>query len=329
MEMVLRPDSTFRPFSLTLSNGATVTGIYHIPKRSLTAPVYLPLVVGIHGGSCFASHFDIDSKHTASNASTALGVPFVAFNRPNYKGTSSTLPVAAKTTYLQEDGNWMHYFIFPALWESFGRPNSCTAIVLLCHSLGVPCAIVAAALHSRDKAPAYPLAGSIFSGYGPVSGYIQPHLPDVQEVNFPLDIKKVFMGADPDLDLCEESVYEQSAYQNTGMPIDEVEDLRNVQEGWYSYCESYTADITCPLQLTMSTNDGAWKATRAGMIEYAQVFSRSERVDTSLILGPPHAIEWSKWASGWYVRSFGWSIEVTTSYAWKITQIERTAGKKV
>jgi hypothetical protein len=49
-------------------------------------------MVGMHGGSCTAHHYDVDSKHTASLASAALGIPFVAFNRLGYKDSATFLP---------------------------------------------------------------------------------------------------------------------------------------------------------------------------------------------------------------------------------------------
>jgi hypothetical protein len=146
-------DSKYKPFEITLSNGGRLTGISHVPPNTANAPPFFPLMVGIHGGTCTAHHYDVDSKHAASLASAALGIPFIAFNRPNYRDSATFLPLPEGTTYLQEEGKWEHKLIFPALWEDFGKPNGCTGIVAMCHSMAVPGAIVAGAIYSQDAVP--------------------------------------------------------------------------------------------------------------------------------------------------------------------------------
>jgi hypothetical protein len=155
----------FASFSLTLTNGATTTGIFHIPAVSPAPIDSLPLIIAIHGGTCTAYNFDINPSHTAYLASSALSIPFVAFNRPSYLDSTPT-PIPADSSFHRETGKWEHEFIFPALWENFGRPNGCSGIVLLCHSMAVPGVIVAASLWAKDASPKYPLAGLIFSGWG-------------------------------------------------------------------------------------------------------------------------------------------------------------------
>jgi hypothetical protein len=155
----------FTPFSLTLANGAITTGIFHIPTVSPTPTESLPLIIALHGGTCTAYNYDIDSSHTAYLASSSLSIPFVAFNRPYYLD-STPAPIPADSSFHRETGKWEHEFIFPALWEKFGRANGCTGIVLLCHSMAVPGAIVAASLWAREASHIYPLAGLIFSGWG-------------------------------------------------------------------------------------------------------------------------------------------------------------------
>ena len=58
--------------------------------------------MGIHGGGYKSAYFDADSKHTASIASQAFGVPFVAIDRPCYGGTTSILPITLDSSYPDE-----------------------------------------------------------------------------------------------------------------------------------------------------------------------------------------------------------------------------------
>ena len=138
-------ESKFSPFSLTLANGATITGISHIPLGISSSISVRPLIVGIHGGTCNAHNYDIDPSHTLSTISSALGVPFVAINRPSYLG-SSTLIIPEDSSFHRETGRWEHEYIFPSLWDKFGAPNGCNGVVLSCHSMAVPGAVVAASL---------------------------------------------------------------------------------------------------------------------------------------------------------------------------------------
>lgn len=70
------------PFNWSLSTGDFVTGLKSIPTNSRTLLQYKPLIVGLHGGGYKSGYFDADPKHTASIASEAFGVPFVAVDRP-------------------------------------------------------------------------------------------------------------------------------------------------------------------------------------------------------------------------------------------------------
>lgn len=166
MSFATNKSSRFTDFSLILANGATLTGIAHIPPRVDFRYESRPLLVGIHGGTCTAHHYDISPDYTASASSAATGVPFVAFNRPGYAGSTTLLPFPETTTYCQEDGRWGHEYILPALWKEFGVPNGCTGLVATCHSIAVLGGVVTGALYAKDPTPAYPLAGLILSGFG-------------------------------------------------------------------------------------------------------------------------------------------------------------------
>jgi hypothetical protein len=133
-------------FTLTLANGATLTGLSNLPTQAPATPKYRPLMVGLHGGSYSASYFDVNDKVTASITSNGLGVPWVAPDRPGYRTSTSFNPIPEGSSYCEMFASWLHRYILPVLWEEFGAPQGCTGLVLLCHSLGVTGGVIAAGM---------------------------------------------------------------------------------------------------------------------------------------------------------------------------------------
>jgi hypothetical protein len=106
------------------------------PTNLRTLLQYKPLIVGIHRGGYKSGYFDADPKHSASIASKAFGVPFVAIDRSCYGGTTSNLPIPLGSTYPDECAKQLHHHILPKAWAKVGIPNNCNSIVILGHSLG-------------------------------------------------------------------------------------------------------------------------------------------------------------------------------------------------
>lgn len=157
-----------QPFRLTLANNGTVTGAHSVPSPWSSPVQHRPLIIGLHGG-CYAHHyFDALPKFSASVASEAFGIPFIAIDRPSYGGTSCVLPIPEGSDSTQESAKLLHHSTLPRLWTEFGIPNGCNCIVLLSHSLGVMVSIAVAAMHAQDANPTYPLGGLIASGTGDV-----------------------------------------------------------------------------------------------------------------------------------------------------------------
>ena len=101
MSSITNHNTKFKPFSLTISNGAKISGIVYIPPAGSFISLHKPLLVGIHGGTCTCHNYDIDEAHTASTFAAATGMPFVAFNRPGYADSSTLLPLPPSTSYCQ------------------------------------------------------------------------------------------------------------------------------------------------------------------------------------------------------------------------------------
>lgn len=152
-------------FKLSLSNDAIVTGLVSLPDRDqVSGPSTLPLIVAVHGGTYSASYFFADDQHSALPVSSALGVPFLAINRPGYKDSTAILPFREDSTYFQEEGRHLHEEILPAIWKEYASRLGISSIILMTHSMGAFSAIVAAALNCDSNL--YPLAGLIISGIG-------------------------------------------------------------------------------------------------------------------------------------------------------------------
>ena len=217
-DMLTHKDSKFTPFAFDLVNGAKLTGIHHFPEPLDLTSDHLPLVIAIHGATCKANHYDIDRKHTASGASQALAIPFVAFNRPGYNGSSTILPLTEGSSYFEAEAEHLHRYVLPAIWNEFGKKLRASSIVLMCHSMSVPGAIIASGLHDKEGTPAYPLAGMIFSGFGctPRQGAVQefPENPadaPPGQIWFPDEFKEIFMGGAKHLQCCDTEVYKQKS----------------------------------------------------------------------------------------------------------------------
>ncbi|OTB12356.1 hypothetical protein K445DRAFT_321088 [Daldinia sp. EC12] len=306
------------PFVIPLSNSSKIAGIHSLPPPSASDLKFRPLVVGLHGGTYDCHYFDPDNKHSASRLSHALGVPFVSIDRPCYGGSSTLLPIPEGSTFDEQTGRWLHQFILPALWSTFGVPNDCNAIVILGHSLGAMGTIISAALHAQDKKPLYPLAGIIVSG---ISGRHltlsndQDSVADAPPASPPEDlvltpeIKDSLMFRPGTVD---PSVLELTERLNQPCPSAEVQSLAPWLLTWR---ERWAAHVTVPVMYCLPELDCFFEATEDHLQECAAAFSKSTRVDTSLVKGAPHCMELSYWSQGWYARCFGFAIECAASFA--------------
>lgn len=304
-----------KPFRLTLGNNATLSGIHNIPPPSHSAgPKHRPLLVGLHGGSYSSSYFDADARHTAALPSDALGVPFVAVDRPCYEDSTSLYPLPEGSSFPEEFGRWLHCFILPAVWAGFGA--GCACIVLDCHSLGATGAIIAASTHATEpeEKRGYPLGGMVISGFGSMLGdhvgKLDSRDPPPKEVVFPPQMKDNMMippgTADPE-------IYKQGERLNKPMPFDERATLFTL---WLpTRWKIWAADVKCAVMIGVAERDALWKGTEEHVKDFTAAFPNSVRVDGSLIKGAPHCIELSYWSPGWYARCFGFALECAVSHA--------------
>ncbi|OJK04297.1 hypothetical protein ASPACDRAFT_55794 [Aspergillus aculeatus ATCC 16872] len=305
-----------QPFRIKLSNDGTVTGFHSIPPASAPHLRYRPLIVALHGGCYDSQYFKGIPGYSAQLSSEAFRVPFVAIDRPSYGGTSSILPVPEGTNFYQETGRWLHQYILPRIWSNFGVPNDCNCIVLLSHSLGVMGGIIAAALHAQDDAPLYPLGGFIASGMGntqsPALKTSSPPFVTIEadHVRFPAETKDAVMfrpgtAAAEVLELCERL--------NATSPL---ADLVEFPTTWLPvWKETWASQVLVPVMFALVEDDPFFIADAGELDTCVRAFTRSVRVDGSLVRGAPHCMELGYWSQGWYARCFGFAMECAASMA--------------
>ncbi|KAF2021256.1 hypothetical protein BU24DRAFT_487710 [Aaosphaeria arxii CBS 175.79] len=306
-----------RKFQFKLANNGTVAGIHSIPPTPATAASKeRPLVVGLHGGCYDSQYFDATPRFSASQTSIALGIPFVAIDRPSYGGTSSILPIPDDSDFAQETGIWLHQYILPKLWEELGAPNGCNCIVLLCHSLGTMGGIVTAALHAKDTSPLYPLGALIASGMGDTqSEFMLRSPPSFTMVGsthamFPPDSKDSVMFKP---DTVADEVLEQCQRLNAVCPLAET---AKFAPAWLpTWKQQWAKDVTAPVMFALVEDDPFFVTTEEELKKCTDAFGNDVRVDGSLIRGAPHCMELSYWSQGWYARCFGFALECSVSFA--------------
>ena len=328
--MVEEQDIVFdmEPFTLTLANGATLTGLANLPAVTSTTAKYRPLMVGLHGASYYSAYFDVDEKHTAALSSNGLGIPFVAVDRPGYK-TSTAFTIPEGSSYPETYGAWLHEFILPAVWEKFGVPQGCNGIVLLAHSLGVSGVVLAAAksgqeqgeasvgatptdaVPPRPKKTSYPLAGIIISGLGihPTdvgSGPLTDNPPEY--ILFPAHVKdEMYIPKGT----CDPAVYAHSERLNLPVPSREVKDI------WTAWLPRIGTEwapcVRVPVLIALAGKDVYWQSTVEHAREFAAMFTQSSRAEWCILGGAPHNLELSYWSQGWYARCFGFGMECVAS----------------
>lgn len=309
-----------KPFTLPLPNKATLTGLHNLPRPTATTPAHQPLIVAIHGGGYDAQYFDVDETHTIAQLSTALGVPVVAITRPCYGGTTSFYPIPEDSSFFEQTGDWLHAYILPALWTAFGQPHGCSTLVLLCHSLGTPGAVIAAARHAAEEEEAadqtdYPLGGLILSGFGTrlgatvtTAGAAGVTVRDGHIYREPASRDALLLNGRGTADA---AVYAATERLSRPMP---VEERLGLETGWFPrWVGSWGSRVRVPVMLGVAGEDGLWEGTRAHLEEWMAAFSGSARVDGSVVVGAPHCVELSYWGPGWYARCFGFAMECAVS----------------
>ncbi|KIW95484.1 uncharacterized protein Z519_04069 [Cladophialophora bantiana CBS 173.52] len=308
-----------KPFLLTLSNDARLSGIYSIPGKTTTTPPYRPLIVAIHGGTYSSQYFDTLPEHSAGTVSRATGVSFVAIDRPGYRDSSSLPSVPNGSTYAQEEGKYLHQYILPKIWEEYGVPSGASTMVVMGHSLGCSPCVIAASLHAQEPVVQYPWASVILSGRGMVSAFPksqgEEQLARGRElgyVEFPPGAKDFLMFGDAQLGLASAEMRRVSEEITHRAPFGEFEDRRL---HWDNYWKGYAEQVKMPVLAAIGERDSLFHASQQDIEEFGRAFSNSPKVEAVLVANAPHCLELSYWGPAWLLRCFGFAIECATSVA--------------
>jgi pimeloyl-ACP methyl ester carboxylesterase len=308
-------------FNIQLTGDAQLSGVHNLARLKHVKPsAHRPLVVAIHGGSYSSSYFSASSGTTKSSLQIAevLNVPFIAIDRPGYRNSTAISKITEGSTFLREEGIHLHTKVLPALWQEFGLNTGAATIVLLSHSLGTPAAVIAAALHVRDAkmhSPSYSLGGLIISGWGvdharPVSeqaSLIQSWAKG-DKISWPLDFKdQPMFGSDAARDLrVDPEILAMKAELDHEMSLAEFQDAAlNPEDCWAPYAR----DVAVPLLYGLAGEDKLWKASNEGVAKFVNVFEKSPRIESSIVLEAPHCMELSHFGAGWMARCVGFAME--------------------
>ncbi|KAK4032066.1 hypothetical protein C8A01DRAFT_51061 [Parachaetomium inaequale] len=295
-----------KPFTLTLTNDAK----------------FKSLIVGLHGGSYSSAYFHVDEKHTAALDSNGLGVPWVAIDRPGYKGSTSSYPIPEGSSYHEILGDWLHRLILSALWQEFGKPQDCNSMVLLGHRLGTPGAVIAAAELSGEaeagNPSSSPLSGIITSGFGTQAATISDKQPQRRRLTgvarahpLPPEVKNAVMLPQG---TCDPAIYAHTARLNEPFPAAE-HDVALLTVFAARFRTEWAPRVRVPVMIGIAERDAWWKGDEKHVRDSAAAFRASHKVEGSVVRDAPHNLEMSYWAQAWYARCFGFGLECAVGFA--------------
>ena len=158
----------------------------------------------------------------------------------------------------------------------------------------------------------------MFSGFGTEPAQIfhkppeDPNEPPATVIKWPVQRKDDLLlqegTADPEM-------YKYTAELNYDVPIEEVESIGSV---WSPRWKEWAGCIEVPVMAALAGEERMWKVSKELLSDLTTPFTRSERVDGSIINGAPHNVEMSYWGRGWYARSFGFALECAATFGRKM-----------
>lgn len=300
-------------FTAILPDGKTLTGMNHFPQKAPVCHVSaLPLIIAVHGGSYTSEYFDADENHTIRHISQSLGIPVIAINRPGYHGTTKLPETRAQSSFIVEQGVYLHKTILPFLWTMHASKLGAASIFLYAHSIGGAISVVAASLHGSETIlTEYPLCGISISGVGsnvkPLS--IEEFSNDPKKmlgisIRFPNDLKDLLMLGPPKL--YDPAILRQTERLQHQITVEELYDINFL---WRDYWRKYAAEVRVSVLYSIGEYDELWNKTDQDVKEFAEGFVKSPSVETRRLLYAPHCIEHSLQASGLILRTLGFAIE--------------------
>lgn len=265
------------PFTHTTADGRAFTGRTNLGP-DLDVRSGAPLVIALHGGTYTSEYFDIPGHSLLDNAS-ALGVPVIALDRPNYVGSS---PLTSRDSIILANAEVIGAAIGP-ISEVHG--GGAPGVVLVAHSIGGAVATTIAATPQS-----WPLLGLATSGclvrVPAESAGAWAALPDIPMIDLPVPLKDQLMfGPESTYD---DAMPAASHPSNTLVPKAE---LLDVTGGWIARRARVCGRVTVPVHHRQGEFDKLWVTSQDEIDEFRAGFAAAPSVDAELQLGSGHCID--------------------------------------
>jgi pimeloyl-ACP methyl ester carboxylesterase len=300
-------------FTMTLPDGKSLTGKRYFPDQITASHIpVVPLVIAVHGGTYNSDYFDADDRHTFRHISQTTGIPVIAIDRPGYSGTPHLPETPEKSSFIKEQGEYLHRVVLPFLWKEHASHLGVLSIFLYAHSIGGAITIVAASQHgSENTSSAYPLCGISISGVGshvktlPLEAFNQGRKELVGiSMRIPNDQKDLLMLGP--VQLYDPIVLKQTERLQHDATIEELYDINVL---WQGYWRQYAAEIAVSILYTLGEYDELWHTSDQDVKDFAEGFVKAPTVESRRLLSAPHCIEHSLQATGFTMRTFGFALE--------------------
>ena len=147
------------------------------------------------------------------------------------------------------------------------------------------------------------------------SSYMKNNPPSFQPLNdnyasFPLEAKDTVMFKPGTV---EAEVLEQTERLDAPIPVAEATTFPAV---WLPvWKEKWAAHVSVPVMFSLVDDDPFFVTDEEELEGCAKAFTKSVRVDSSLVKRAPHCVELSRWSQGWYARCFGFALECAANVA--------------
>ncbi|MCJ1484289.1 hypothetical protein MMC06_004457 [Schaereria dolodes] len=299
-------------FILDLSDGGRVTGLLTFPKADPSIPSsHLPLIVAIHGGAYSSSYFFADSEHSALPFSIARGIPLIAINRPGYKDSTPLPSVPSDSSFIREEGKYLHNYVLPAIWKKYAVLLGVSSIVLHMHSFGALGAVIAAALYTDEvKRKTYSLAGLVISGIGTTGQQPDEAVRRLLAKKPPRAALPCGNGDTTMLQTSRERVLDSDSIgRETSDSKTSFAEAYDARELWVDYWMDYATRVGVPVMYALTEMEKYCEQSKGYTQKLAAVFERNYKAERSSIVGAPQATELNYMSKGWYGRVFGFAIE--------------------
>ena len=268
------------PYTHTAADGRVFTGRTNIGP-DLEVRSGAPLVIALHGGTYSCEYFDIPG-HSLLDTASALGIPVVALDRPNYGGSS---PLTTDESIIFANAKVIGAAI-TSIWEE--QSNDAPGIVLIAHSIG---AAVATKIAATPQS--WPLLGLATSGclvrVPPESAGAWAALPDLVMIDLPAPLKDQLMfGPESTYD---EAMPAASYPSNALVPKAELLDITG---GWITQRADVCGQVTVPVHHRQGEFDHLWVTSRDEIDEFRAGFTAAASIDAELQLGSGHCIDFHR-----------------------------------